>query len=82
MIPILIPHRALSDMNLAMHRCQQELLDIEFFKFFPLGHLRSHQPESVLMVYDILCHNSQDVNGKEIYTLHRVSYDVGVWKGV
>ena len=34
MIHITIPHRALDDMNLVMHRWQQELLGIEFFQFF------------------------------------------------
>ena len=48
----------------------------------PFGHLRSHQPGSVLTVYDILCHNSQDWNGQELYTLDQVSYEVGIWKGV
>ena len=28
------------------------------------------------MVYDILCRNSQDENGQEIYTFHQVSYEV------
>ena len=45
--------------------------------------LRSHQLESVLMAYDILCHNSQDGNGQELYTLDYVSYEeVRIWKDV
>ena len=42
----------------------------------------SHQLESVLMVHDILCHNSQERNGQELYTLDQVSYEVRRWKGV
>ena len=66
MITSPILHRALSDMNLAIHRQQQELLGIEFFQFFPLVHLRSYQVESVLMAYDILYHNSQDGTDKNM----------------
>ena len=29
------------------------------------------------MVCDVLCHNSQDRNGQELYTLDEVSYEVG-----
>ena len=38
--------------------------------------------ESVLIVYDILCHDSKDGNGQELYTLDQVSYEVGRWKCV
>ena len=29
------------------------------------------------MVYDILCRNSQDGNGQELYTFYQVPYEVG-----
>ena len=32
------------------------------------------------MVYDILCHNSRNGNGQELYTLDQVSYEVRTWK--
>ena len=75
-IPILNPHRVLNDLNLAMHQEQQELLGIEFFQLFPLDQWGSHQIESVQMVYDILCRNSQDGNGQELYTYDQVFYEV------
>ena len=34
------------------------------------------------MVDDILCHNSQDGNGQELYTVGQVSYEIRTWKGV
>ena len=40
----------------------------------------SSQIESVLMVYDILCRNSQDGNEQELYTFDQVSYEVRKWK--
>ena len=46
---------------------------IEFFQHSPLDQLGSHQIESVLMVYDILCRNSQDGNEQELYTVDQVS---------
>ena len=52
------------------------LLGIEFFLLFPLDQLGSHQIESVVLVYDILCRNSQDENGEELFTFDQVSYEV------
>ena len=55
---------------------------IDSFQLFPLDQLEPRPIESVLMVYDILCRNSQDGNGQDIYTFDQVSYEVKKWKGV
>ena len=79
MFPILIPRRVLN----AKHHKWQGLLDIKFFRPFPLKYLGSHlgMVNLIVMVCGKQYYNNQDNNEQELHTFNQLSLMVIISRG-